>query len=297
MDRRRTRRQLATGAGALVLAGALRPVMAEERLDADRAAQRLQALERESGGRLGVAVLDVVSGLRLQHRADERFPLCSTFKALLAGAVLARVDGGRERLDRRLRFEASDLVPYSPVTGPRAGRDGFTVSELCDAAVTLSDNTAANLLLPLVGGPDGLTAYLRTLGDAVTRLDRTEPDLNEARPGDERDTTSPAAMTRTLAALALGDALSPGSREILTGWLLGCRTGDKRLRAGLPSSWRVGDKTGSGERGTANDVAIAWPPGRPPLVVAAYLTGSTLDASGRDAVLANVARVAASVAN
>ncbi len=260
-------------------------------------AGELAKIERESGGRLGVAVLDTATGARWGNRADERFPMCSTFKLLAAAAILARVDAGRERLDRRVRFDASDVVVYSPITKDRIGEPGMSLAELCEAALTVSDNTAGNLLLASLGGPDGLTAYARSLGDATTRLDRIEPDLNEARPGDPRDTTSPMAMLSNLHALVLGDALSAASKDQLTKWLLGNKTGDARLRAGLPKDWRVGDKTGSGEAGTANDVGVAWPPGRAPVVITAYLTETSATGEQRNATLAAVGRaVSAAIA-
>ncbi len=254
---------------------------------------RLAALEARAGGRLGVAVLDTGTGRRLAHRAGERFPLCSTFKVLLAGAVLQRVDRGETQLDRRLPYGKADLLAYAPVTTAHVAEGGLTVGELCAAAVEVSDNTAANLLLRAFGGPAAVTAFLRTLGDPLTRLDRTEPALNEARPGDPRDTTTPAAMVGSLQALLLGPALKPESRARLEGWMAACTTGRGRLRAGLPPTWAVGDKTGSGARGTANDVAILRPPHRAPLLVAAYLTGSTVSDSGRDAILAEVGRIVA----
>lgn len=170
----------------------------------------------------------------------------------------------------------------------------MSIGALCEAAVTLSDNTAGNLLLDSVGGPAGLTAWLRRLGDDVTRLDRRETALNEALPGDARDTTTPEAMLGLMQALLLGEALSATGRTQLQDWLVGCRTGDRRLRAGVPPGWRVGDKTGSGERGTANDIGILWPPGRPPILVAAYSTGSAAPEETRSAVLAEVGRIAAS---
>jgi beta-lactamase class A len=255
------------------------------------AAETLAALEARHGGRLGVAVLDTGSGRRLALRDDERFPLTSTFKFLAAGYVLARVDRRAEQLDRPVGYAREDLVTYSPVTGQHAS---LTIGELCDAAVTLSDNTAGNLLLDSFGGPAGLTAWLRRLGDDVTRLDRRETALNEARPDDPRDTTTPAAMLGLMQALLLGPALSDASRAQLTAWLVGCRTGDRRLRAGVPAGWRVGDKTGSGERGTANDIGILWPPARAPILVAAYYTGATAATEeARSAVLAEVGRLAA----
>jgi beta-lactamase class A len=260
----------------------------------ERLAAELARIEAQSGGRLGVAVRDTATETAAGHRGDERFPMCSTFKLLAAGAILARIDAGKERLDRHIKFEARDVVVNSPITKDRAGGDGMTVAELCEAAMTVSDNTAGNLLLAALDGPEGLTAYARSLGDTVTRLDRIEPELNEAIPGDARDTTSPAAMLADVRSLVLGDVLSADSRERLTGWLVGNKTGDARLRAGLPQGWRVGDKTGSGERGTTNDVGIIWPPGRAGVLVAIYLTGAPQTGEQRNATLAAVGRAVAS---
>ena len=252
----------------------------------------LRALEAGSGGRLGVAVLDTGSQARLAWRGDELFPMASTFKLVAAGLVLQRVDEGRERLDRRIVYPKQELVEYSPMTELRVGGAGVRIDELCEAAVTLSDNTAANLLLKSFGGPAALTAYFRTLGDRVSRLDRFETELNEAAPGDVRDTTTPAAMLATMQRLVLGDALTPGSRARLATWLLGNKTGDRRLRAGFPPTWKVGDRTGSAANGTSNDVAVAWPPGRAPWLVTSYLTGATVAPAERDAVIAKVADLA-----
>lgn len=256
--------------------------------------EALAALERRHGGRLGVAILDTASGRRINHRGEERFAMCSTFKWLLAAQVLARVDRREESLDRRVVVDGSDLVSWSPVTEQRTGEAGMTVAELCEAAVTMSDNTAANLLLATIGGPEGFTAFVRSLGDEWTRLDRIETALNSAIPGDPRDTTTPAAMLRDLQAVLLGEVLQPASRDRLVGWLVGNRTGDARLRAGLPDAWRVGEKTGSGGHNAHNDVGIAWPPDRAPLLVAAYYA-ETQDTSQeqRDAVLADVGRIVA----
>jgi beta-lactamase class A len=250
-------------------------------------------LEKTSGGRLGVATLDTGSGVQAGHRARERFPMCSTFKLLAVAAVLARVDRGRERLDRRIAFGISDLLEYAPATRARVAEGGMPVADLCEAAITVSDNTAANLLLAILGGPAGLNTYVRSLGDRVTRLDRTEPAMNEAAPGDARDTTSPSSMLGDVKALLLGTALSRPSRERLIAWLVASKTGDRRLRAGVPPGWRVGDKTGSGEHGTTNDVGIVWPPGRDPILIAAYLTETSQDARASEAVLANIARMVA----
>lgn len=259
----------------------------------------MQALEATlQGARLGVAVLDTATGRAWGWREDERFPMASTFKMALAGWLLALVDQGKESLAQRVHFERDALVPYSPATEKHAGpgADGMTVGELCEAAVTLSDNTAANLLLARHGGPACYTAFLRSLGDEVTRLDRIEPALNEALPGDPRDTTTPTAMARTLQRLALGDALSAASRAQLTAWLVGNKTGDRRLRAGVPG-WRVGDKTGTGALGSSNDIGVLWPPGgAAPLVVACYMTGGAPAAPAvRDAAIAQVARQAAAL--
>lgn len=285
------KRRFAQVACAAVAACGIVPALRQARAASgwsEKLAAELAKIEADSGGRLGVEVLDTLTGARSGHRADERFPMCSTFKLLAAGAILARVDAGKERLDRRIRFEARDIVPISAITKDRAGGDGMSLGELCEAAMVVSDNTAGNLLLAALGGPAGLTAFARSLGDAVTRLDRIEPDLNEAVPDDPRDTTSPAAMLANLHALVLGDVLSSVSKDQLSRWLVGNRTGDLRLRAGLPAGWRVGDKTGSGERGTTNDVGIIWPPGRAPILVSVYLTETSKTGDQRNAILAAV---------
>jgi beta-lactamase class A len=262
----------------------------------DDLAARFAAIEKEAGGRLGVAALDTGTGRRFGHREEERFPMCSTFKVLAVSAVLTQVDHGKENLDRRIRFAAGDVIDGSPISKDHIG-DGMTLAELCAAALDYSDNTAANLILSALGGPHAVTAFARSLGDPVTRLDRTEPTLNEAIPGDPRDTTTPATMAANLQKLLLGKALAPASREQLTNWMIANKTGDARLRAGLPHDWRIGDKTGTGERGTANDIAIAWPPGRKPIIVAVYLTGSTVSPDQQSAAIADVARaVTATVA-
>jgi len=286
-----TRRGFSALVGSLAVGGALaRPGMALAAGKADKdLAGTLAALEKRIDARLGVAVLDTATGRSWGYRADERFPMCSTFKALACGAVLARVDEGKERLDRRVRYTAGDLVTHSPVTKERVG-DGMTVAEICEATMTLSDNTAANLILDGMGGPAALTAFVRSLGDSVTRLDRRETELNTAIPGDPRDTTTPAAMAGSLRALAVGDRLSAASREQFNAWMVATRTGDARLRAGFPKDWRVGDKTGTGAYGTANDVAVIWPPGRKPLVVSAYVTQSKASLDDRNAVIADVGR-------
>ena len=257
--------------------------------------ESLASIERTAQGRLGVAMLDTGSGLALGWRQDERFAMASTFKLVLAGWMLALVDQDKERLDAPVHYAAADVVAYSPVSGERAGDGGgLTVGELCSATVSLSDNIAANVLLARHGGPAGFTAFVRSLGDEVTRLDRTEPTLNEAAVGDPRDTTTPLAMLQTLQKLVLGNALSPTSRAWLQRWLVETSTGDKRLRAGVPG-WKVGDKTGTaGDSGTANDIGVLWPQGGgAPVLVTCYLTRSMASPEQRDAAIAQVARAVA----
>jgi beta-lactamase class A len=288
---------LVTSRRTLLVASLLAaPALLSRRAGADERDGELRRgladLERKYGGRLGVAVLDTARTEPTAHRGDERFPLCSTFKCLAAAFVLARVDRKQEHLTRRVVYTRDFLVPYSPITEKHIGGGGLSVGEICEAAVTLSDNTAGNLMLDSFGGPAALTAYMRSLGDNVTRLDRTEPTLNEARPGDPRDTTSPVAMLETLRKLVLGTALSASSREQLAGWLVATKTGNKRLRAGVPQGWRVGDKTGTGRNNATNDVAVIWPAGRAPIIVTAYYVEARASEDERNAVLSQVGRLA-----
>ncbi|MEU9755390.1 class A beta-lactamase [Streptomyces althioticus] len=250
--------------------------------------RNLAALEREYGARLGVFAVDTGTGATVVHRADERFALCSTFKTLAAAAVVDRRPGAR--LDERISYGAADLVPYSPVTEKHTGQ-GMTLRELCDAAVRYSDNTAGNLLLRDIGGPRGLTAYARRLGDRVTRLDHTEPELNSNPPGDPRDTTTPRAIAADYRALVHGDALPAAGRALLTDWLVRNTTGDDRIRAGVPRGWKVGDKTGTAEWGRANDVAVLWPgDGRSPLVLSVLTDRPDRAAPGQDELVAEATR-------
>jgi len=255
-------------------------------------AEKLAGIEARLGGRLGVAARRLGGGATLSHRADERFKMCSTFKLLLAAAVLRKVDEGRESLDRALSYGPADILSYAPAAKAHLAEGSMSVEDLCIAAVTLSDNTAANLLLASLGGPGGVTAFARSLGDEVTRLDRNEPALNTTGPGDPRDTTSPAAAVGDLRRLAFGDALTPASRDLLVGWMTRTQTGAHRLRAGVPASARMGDKTGSYDAdSTANDIAIIWPPGGSPILVAAYATGSGAPIERVEAALAEVGTV------
>ncbi|MCF7750904.1 L2 family class A beta-lactamase [Bacillus subtilis subsp. subtilis] len=250
------------------------------------------ALEATSGGRLGVTLLNTATGQRIGHRQDERFPMCSTFKFALCAAVLRMADQGKLALDRRLAMTPQDILSHAPVTARHVGKD-LSVRDLCRATMVTSDNPAANLLLRVVGGPAGVTAFLRASGDAVTRNDRYEPDMNKFAPGDPRDTTSPAAMAASLQRLVLGDVLAPASRQQLADWLIDNETGDARLRAGVSKAWRVGDKTGSNGEDTTNDIAILWPlAGGTPWVLTSYLQGASVDDAGRNDVLRQVAVIA-----
>lgn len=253
----------------------------------------LQAIEARAQGRLGVYVIDTGSGRGWGQRSDERFMMLSSFKTLAAALVLARADQGLVPLDHRVRFERADLVPWSPVTERHTGGAGLTLAALCEATITTSDNTAANLILANVGGPAALTAFLRRIGDPVTRLDRTEPELNRPVPGQDLDSTTPRAMARTLRTLLLGDVLSTDSALRLAGWLRANTTGGQRLRAGLPPDWAAGEKTGTAGS-SANDAGIVWPPrGRAPLLVSAYLADSAASPEQRERALAEVARLIA----
>jgi len=244
-------------------------------------------LEKLNGGRLGVAVTDTATGEHVEHRGYERFPMCSTFKFLLASAVLQRVDHHQERLDRALAIPRPPLLGHSPLTEPHAGAT-MTVADLCHAVLNQSDNTAANVLLETIGGPPGITQFARAIGDDVTRLDRTEPDLNESLNHDPRDTTSPLAMAANLRRILLGDVLAPALRTRLTTWMQDSQTGLDRLRKRLPAAWRAADKTGSNGTHTSNDIAIFWPGGRAPVVITAYITQCPGPEDKRAAVLADI---------
>ncbi len=261
--------------------------------DSATAEQRIKAIETRLGGRLGVAALDTGSGRRIEHRASERFPMCSTFKFLAAAAVLHRVDEKKEQLSRVVPYTEADLLEYAPITKKHVAEGGMPLDALCAAAIELSDNTAGNLLLQTIGGPEGFTRYARSLGDEKTRLDRIEPDLNSALPGDERDTTTPGAMAANLRSLLVGDALSKSSRHLLEEWLVANTTGGETIRAGVPNDWKVGDKTGRGSNGATNDVAILRPPGKPPILLAVYTVGSTAPRQELLSAIAEVARITA----
>jgi beta-lactamase class A len=257
------------------------------------AAARIAAIETGIGGRIGVAAVDTSNDKHLDYRAEERFPMCSTFKFLAAAAVLKRVDEKKEKLERFVPYNAKDILEYAPVTKEHLNEGGMTLGALCEAAIEQSDNTAGNLLLNAIGGPAGLTNFARALGDRVTRLDRIEPELNSAIPGDERDTTTPAAISSDMQRLLLGDALSEASRCKLDDWLQRNETGGSMIRAGVPKTWSVGDKTGRGANGATNDIAIMRPPDRAPILLAIYSVGSTATANDRAAAIAEVTKLVA----
>lgn len=257
------------------------------------AESELAALEKRSGGRLGVYAFVPGTNRALAHRADERFAMCSTFKAVLAAAVLARVDRGEEKLGRPLALTKADMLSHAPVSEKHLPLGSITVEEACQAVVEVSDNPAANLLLKSIGGPAGFTAYTASLGDKVTRLDRYELDLNTAVKGDPRDTTSPRAMAETLRKIALGEALPAPYREKLVGWMAASPSGVRRLRKDLPAGWRAADKTGTGMNGSTNDIAVLWPPAGPPIVAACYLTETSAPLEAREAIHAEVGALVA----
>jgi beta-lactamase class A len=266
------------------------PLIASPALAAAPPLAALSDYERASGGRIGVYARNLNSGATLAWRADERFVMCSTFKASAAAATLARVDRGQERLDAVVRYGRGDLLDYAPVAKANLGKGGLSVGELCAGAVELSDNTCANLLLARLGGPSALTAFWRAHGDAVSRLDHNEPVLNRSKPGDPHDTTTPKAMAGNVQRFLLGEVLQPRSRAQLTDWMANCQTGAKRLRGGLPASWRIGDKTGNNGKDAAGDIAMAWPRPDRPIIIAAYTQGGRPTDAQLETVFAAIGR-------
>ena len=282
------RREFVAGAAAAMLLPAWVEALGGSAWAATAAPDPLAEIAKGTGGRLGVSVFDTGSGRRLWLDPLARYPFCSTFKVPLAAAILARADRGELDLQRPIRFTQGDLLDYAPVVAKNLPRGQMTLAELCAAAVEWSDNAAANLLLPQLGGPSGLTRFMRSADDDISRLDRVEPELNDYTPGEVRDTTTPMAMTTQLTALLTGNVLQPASRQQLIDWMIGCRTGDARLRAGLPKTWRVGDKTGTSGKGQANDIAIAWPPNRKPILIACYLDAPGIAPDKADQAIAAV---------
>ncbi|MEB8343400.1 class A beta-lactamase [Streptomyces endophyticus] len=270
----------ATAIGATALAGTATARAATGTAHARSADGRFAALERKHGARLGVFAHDISTGRTVRYRADERFPMCSTFKTLAVAAVLRDLDKDGEFLARRVHYTQADIdrAGGAPVTGkPENLAQGMTVSELCGAAISYSDNTAANLLMKYLGGPTAVTRFVRSTGDRTTRLDRWEPELNSAEPGRVTDTSTPRAIGTTYARLVLGGALAPADRDRLTRWLLANTTSGERFRAALPADWVLGDKTGTGRYGTANDVGIAWTPDGAPVILSVLSTKPDTD--------------------
>jgi beta-lactamase class A len=283
------RRDLVTGALAAAGAVATAPAWAASLSD------QFKAIEARTHGRLGLWAGQHGGDNIVEWRSRERFLMCSTFKALAVSAVLSRVDHGQEKLDRWVPYSRKDLLSYAPITTAHVDKGGMTLGGLCGAAVSLSDNTAANLILASLGGPAGVTRYLRALGDSVTRLDRNEPTLNEPAPhGAPLDTTTPASMTGLWRRLLLENALSPASRAHLNGWLEATTTGPKRLPTVVPKGWTLGHKTGSGPT-TLGDVGILTAPGRPPILIAIYLEAPGALDHPHDDAMAEAARLALGV--
>jgi beta-lactamase class A len=258
-------------------------------LPTDSATDQLSAIHSRAGGRLGVHALDTQTGRRIGFDDESRFAMASTFKLPLVAAVLSRIDAGEISIDQPISFGEQDMLSYAPVTSKHLRNGAISVRTLCAAAVEVSDNVAANLLLRLIGGPTGLTRFLRDLGDDITRLDRVEPALNSNEPGDVRDTTSAIAMVNTMNALLVEPMLSAQSRTMLIGWLVSSTTGLQRIRAGLPSDWTAGDKTGTGGNGAVNDIAVLYPPNRNPILISIYMSGSALDSTVLSALHAEIA--------
>ncbi|WP_328497364.1 class A beta-lactamase [Streptomyces sp. NBC_00414] len=303
---RRTALTLGAAAGAAALATGATPqahAAAKPKTRADTAdtanhviVKALAELEHTHAARLGIYARNTATGKTVRYRADETFPMCSVFKTLAAAAVLRDLDRRGEFLDLLIRYTEQDLkrAGGSPVTGLKENlANGMTVAALCHAAIAHSDNAAANLLLHELGGPTAITRFCRSIGDPTTRLDRLEPELNSAEPWRTTDLTSPAAIGRTYARLTLGDALVPRDRRQLTEWLLANTTSTNRFRAGLPTDWALGDKTGTGRYGTSNDVGIAWTPDGTPIVLAVLSTKPDEDAPKDDELVAEAARLLA----
>jgi len=289
MSSRFDRRTILGGAGALALTGCYRR---EEEPRAQEPARDffLSDLEARHGGRLGLAAMDVGSGRRVLWRGQERFPFCSTFKAFLAVATLERVQREEERLDRAIHIEATDIIPHAPTTGPAVGRS-LTIRELMQAAVELSDNPAANILIREMGGLAVWRQWWPTFGDTTTLIARMEPELNTALADDPRDTCLPEQTLANMRLMAFSDRLTPEHDQMLGGWLLTSPTGPNRIKAAAPAGWSVAHKTGTGQNGTANDIALLTPVSGAPVLMAVYLTGAVRATDDqRDAVVADAAR-------
>jgi beta-lactamase class A len=290
MTRRFSRRFLFTAAASAFAADACASRFTSLQRDF---ATAVAAIQSRVGGRIGAYVLDTQSQLELAFNARERFAMCSTFKLMLVAAILKRVEAGTLSLEQRLPVRQQDMVPYAPITSAHIAEGSMSVRDLCAAAVMVSDNAAANILLAPLGGPAALTEFMRGIGDGVTRLDRTEVELNTNLPGDPRDTTTPQSMTGSMEKVLVGEVLASPSRLQLIAWMQQSTTGLQRLRAGVPADWKAGDKTGNGRNGAGNDLMIAFPPGRSAVIAAVYMSESRQPVTALDEAHAEIGRLLA----
>lgn len=252
--------------------------------------EKLAALEASSGGRLGITAINTANNTRIEYHGDERFPFCSTFKVLAVADILKQSMANKDLLQQRVSYGKDDLVVYSPVTEKHIN-DGMTIAELSEATLVYGDNSAANFLMKKLGGPEAVTAFARSIDDTTFKQDRWEPDLNTAIPGDLRDTTTPTAMAGSLRRIALGNVLAPAQREQLLTGMKNSITGNARIRAGVPQGWTVGDRSGSSQYGTTNDIGVIWPPNCQPIVLVVYLTQPKQDAPIREDVIVSATRL------
>jgi beta-lactamase class A len=252
--------------------------------------EQLTKLESSFGGRIGIYAINTANDEKIDYRADERFPMCSTAKVMVCAAILKSSMKNPDVLQQNIKYTKQDIMAWSPITAKHL-TDGMTISELCAAAIDYSDNTAMNLLIKQVGGAQAVTAFARSIGDKKFRLDRDEPELNTAIPGDVRDTTTPESMATSLQKLAMSNILGISQSEQLQTWLKANTTGDTRIRAGVPKDWIVGDKTGTGAYGTNNDIAVIWPPNCPPIIIAVYTTQKQKNAVAKNEIIASITRI------
>lgn len=269
---------------------AIYPCLSVQNPSALSSFSQFEQLELALVGRLGVFAVNAETGDHISYRSDERFPVCSTFKMLLAAAFLQRSEQNSGLIDQKIKYSKNDIVEYSPITEQNL-EEGMTISELCAATVQYSDNTAANLLMKELGGPEAVTAFARSIGNNDFRLDRWETELNTAIPGDARDTATPKSMAYSLLKLSLQDGLGESQRQRLNEWLIGNTTGASRIRAGIPEGWLIGDKTGGGRYGTSNDIAVIWPLNRAPVIISIYTTQNDENAKARNDVIASATRI------
>lgn len=292
-----SRRSLLLAAVTIPFSAVCMPLLANTKPSNRTSMQKkLAALEKSSGGRLGISAIDTGNDALFQYRAEERFAMCCTFKVMVAAAMLKQSEADESLLQQIVNYSQSDLVPYSPVAQNHIN-DGLSIGELCKAMLTYSDNTAANILMKLLGGPEAVTKFARSIGDDAFRLNRWEPELNSAVPDDDRDTTTPYAMQQSLRKLALGNALAQPQRELLQEWLKANTTGANGIKAGVPENWTVGDKTGSGAYGVTNDIAVIWRPDGKPIVMTIYFRRNSPDATAKKELIASATRILVDMIN